>query len=123
MKHKLLVLAAFFGLFLSISPRAAMAQGNDILKARIPFAFRVGNVNFPSGRYTLKPMDETDRWMEIRSDKTGRGAFFQVVATDVRKAPSKNELIFHRTGNRYSLATLLDQGSHVGDKVIRFRRG
>lgn len=99
-----------------------MAQ-DDTLVAKVPFAFRVGNVTLPSGKYTLKEIGSSEHWMEIRSARTGRGAFFQVALTDVRKAPSKDELVFNRVGNHYALRTVLDQGNDIGSTVIRFRRG
>jgi hypothetical protein len=89
---------------------ATAAYGQDVLTAKVPFAFRAVGSDLPAGRYRVdRPTGTsgTTGTMELRNMDTGKAVFI------ISKAPvteSKNErprLIFRCVGDEgCSLATL-----------------
>lgn len=106
----------------AMCPTEAHAQIIDQLEVAIPFQFHAGNAKFPSGKYSVQYLDDSDLGiMEIRSADGSTSALFEVHSTQASSTPAKNELIFNKYGNRYFLAKLYEQGSAAGSEVFESR--
>jgi hypothetical protein len=79
------------------------------VRAKVPFAFKVGSTQLPAGTYAINNEIGTN-FVTVRNVQTGSS----VMALGRQESPSKktNKLIFHRYGSQYSLTTILgSQGS------------
>jgi hypothetical protein len=109
-------IAAVFAL--SIHPAKAHAQISGDLEVNIPFQFYAGNAKLPEGKYVVHMLDDSDlHVMEISTADGSMSALFYVEDAQAGSAPSKNELIFNKYGNRYFLAQVFDDGNPDGSAV------
>ena len=93
-------------LSLLLSVAGAHAQS---VRAKVPFAFKVGSTQLPAGTYAISNEMGTN-FVMVRNVQTGSS----VTALGRQESPSKktNMLIFHRYGSQYSLTSILgSQGS------------
>lgn len=116
---------AMLGAFLCAAafyPAKSEAQISGEIEADIPFQFHAGDAKLPAGKYTIRPLDDSDeRVLEIRSADGKVSALFSVEPTRAGAAPAKSELIFNKYGNRYFLSQLVEEGSASGGKVAESR--
>lgn len=114
------------GRYLLIYPVKAHAQIVGDVEANIPFAFHAGNAKLPAGQYRIHVLDDSDLTvMEITSADGSTSALFQVQEAEANTAPAKSELIFNKSGNRYFLAKLFQEGSPRSSQVLasRYQKG
>jgi hypothetical protein len=106
----------------TIHPSKAHAQIVGYLEVTIPFQFHAGDAKLPPGKYTIRPLDNTDlKLMEISSADGSTSALFEVRDAEANSTPPKSELIFNKYGNRYFLAKLFDEGNPNGSTVEESR--
>ena len=105
---------------ITMYPTNAPAQIVGSLQADIPFQFHVGNVKLPSGKYTIRALDNSDlNLMEISSADGSTSALFQVRDVEANSTPAKSELIFNKYGHRYFLEKLFDESNPSGSAVMK----
>ena len=112
-----LMLAA--GLFAAIAGPGLRAQSN-VLKATIPFDFRVGNAQLPAGTYWIH---ESGATLTVREEagRQGAAAISLTNAASRRELPASAELEFHRYGDTYFLASVWTGDSREGRSVVTTR--
>lgn len=80
----------------------AQTDGAEKIVADIPFAFNVGQVKLPAGKYTFMVLNPASdrKILQIRSMKKGRSAIVHasIVTT---KVSDDTKLVFRRYGDRY----------------------
>jgi len=84
------------------------------LKVTIPFDFKVGDKNFPAGRYAVERAQQDDSVIKISSLKGNTNSFRSTTPVTVRNARSRTTLLFHRYGDQYFLSQILPGGASVG---------
>jgi len=108
--------------YLLIYPVKAHAHVMGELEANIPFAFHAGNAKLPAGKYRIHaPADSDVDVMEITSADGKMSALFQVQDAGDNTSPANTELIFNKSGNRYFLAKLFQEGSPSARQVLASR--
>jgi hypothetical protein len=115
---KRLILAA--GLFAATLGASLHAQTMD-MKANIPFDFRIGNAEFPSGEYSVRHSGGVLSVMQVTGDhKVGK---FLTVGTD-RPATSTPaaSLQFVRYGDAYFLSKVWTPESSVAQSLPKTSR-
>jgi hypothetical protein len=121
-KHLLLSLFIALVFALTIYPTKAQAQIIGQLDVNVPFQFHAGNTKFPSGKYFIHLLDDSDLTvMEISSADGSTSALFEVRTTQASSTPAKSELIFNKYGNRYFLSKVVEEGSSSGSEVFESR--
>jgi hypothetical protein len=101
-----------------IHPSRAHAQIIDTLEGNIPFQFQAGDAVLPPGNYSIRMVENSGlTFMQITSTENRSSAFFRVSETDLKSAPTKNELIFNKYGDHYFLAQLFEEGDPSGSEV------
>jgi hypothetical protein len=104
---------------LMIHPSKAHAQIIDTLEGNIPFQFQAGDALLPPGNYSIRMVENSGlKFMQITSQGTSASAFFRVSETDLKSAPTQNELIFNKYGDHYFLAQLFEEGDPSGSEVV-----
>lgn len=103
-------------MFVVVMAITAEAQvfGTQRLRARIPFAFNVGDKSLPAGEYTIVVLNPTSdrKVLHIRSTD---GRLSAIVQTNARNTntPEQAKLVFNRYGDRYFFA----QAQMAGDST------
>ena len=94
-------------MFVAVVEVTAEAQvfGSQRMRARIPFAFNVGQTSLPAGEYTIAVLNpNSDRKvLQIRSADGKLSALIQTGALNT-KVREQAKLVFNRYGNRYFFA-------------------
>jgi hypothetical protein len=97
----------------------ANAQDKDVsqIEADVPFAFAVGHIELPAGKYNIKRVsDETPMLLEIQSANGGPTVSFMTEDVQTRddQTANKSDLVFDRVGNQYFLSQVWESGSASG---------
>ena len=91
-------------LFLVTATAQAQEPGTTI-HATIPFDFIVRGKTLAAGKYEIRRISDESFGLVIRNvDHKHDTAVFETEAADVRKAPSKDVLVFNRYGDTYFLS-------------------
>jgi hypothetical protein len=108
---------AMFSCLTALTAAGAFAQSTAVLRADIPFEFRVGGTLLPAGQYEVVP--QTGRnLLEIQCfDCKTAGVLVRVQWVEAAARPDKGELIFHRYGNAYFLSKVWSPGSSQGREM------
>jgi hypothetical protein len=100
---------------------AAYAQEINV-RARLPFAFVVGDKVYPAGEYVLQTATANTNFLSIKNaDKTTQGLIPSYLCASTKPASPANQakLVFHHMGNTYFLFRLWVGGSAVGREFPR----
>ena len=103
-------------MFVAVVAITAEAQvfGTQRMRARIPFAFNVGDKSLPAGEYSIAVLNPTSdrKVLQIRSTD---GRLSAIIQTNERNAntPEQTKLVFNRYGDRYFFA----QAQMAGDST------
>jgi hypothetical protein len=83
----------------------AQTSGSRSMRARIPFAFHVGNKELPAGKYNITVLNPNSdhKVLQIRSLDGRASAIIQTFDTSANAAAS-SRLVFHRYGATYFFA-------------------
>src|SRR5581483_5613675 len=92
----------------------AQSQRPATWKTEVPFAFHVGNHEFPAGAYLV---GRDGPFMSIRSVDKKFVASFLVVADDSRQGSRLNTLKFEEYGNEHFLSGIFFGDSGEGGKL------
>jgi hypothetical protein len=90
------------------------ARAQEMIVARIPFAFVVGSSTLPAGRYEIRPMDNVGATIFAIEGKDSPSEFaFAVTNPASGRDPAGDEpvLVFTRSENQYRLAQIWDSSS------------
>jgi hypothetical protein len=116
-KHTHRVLIALT-LFAGLMVPATQAQ-STMLKANIPFDFVVGDKQFPSGEYNVKPVNQTATL--IQSEDTVSSAIVLTSAAQAKQISSVGKLVFNRYGDQYFLSKIWPAASDRGRELRKSR--
>jgi hypothetical protein len=107
-------------LLLASGSLAVQAQERVLIKADVPFAFTVGNVEMPAGTYTI--WTTTNKNLLIQNADRIHSAF--IYAMEARKLQRSNEskLVFQHLGNEFFLSQVWEWGSETHREVRTDKR-
>jgi hypothetical protein len=111
-------------LHFAIGLLAAMAgsglQAQAVLEAKVPFEFRMGEVNFPAGDYQFKYSGQ----LLVVHQQQGQRATAMALPLPVSriKPPSTGLLEFNKYGEAYFLSKIWTPGSTDGSAVRKTSR-
>lgn len=91
-----------------LTAAGALAQSGDLLKADIPFEFRVGDTRMPAGHYDLR-VGTTSGAVWIRSGHNAASSL--TYAVDTHAKGDNGKLVFTRYGKTYVLSTVCTPGN------------
>lgn len=103
---------------------AAYAQEINV-RARVPFAFAVGDKVYPAGEYAVQTAKANTYFLLIKNqDRTTQGLTPSHPCISSKPASPANQakLVFHRMGNTYFLFRVWVGGSTVGREFPRSHR-
>ena len=92
---------------------AAHAQ-QTVIKADVPFSFRVGDKLYPAGEYSIAKTAVLSKVLQIRNQPFSESKLFQTIVCSSPKPKHTTALVFERTGDVYSLSQIWIAGSEYG---------
>ena len=127
MKRKVMKRLAILSLVSMFSLCAAVASANAQLsipvRAKIPFAFSVGDKKLAAGEYTFSRLSglADNRIMSVSSADSSTRMFQSTLATQVLTPKNKSILVFHRYGDQYFLEQIWLSGEDEGTQMLESR--
>jgi hypothetical protein len=91
---------------------AVQAQDRAIIKANVPFAFTVEDVELPAGTYTVSTLPPYNSIMLQSADGRHSAIIRATQATNLQGA-KQTKMVFHLLGTEYFLSQIWQQGSEV----------
>ena len=102
---------------LSLLLVSAHAQSGTVIVADIPFDFIIRDKTLPAGAYTLTRATQGTLMIRSRDCKTA-----MVFNTNlVESNNTRDELVFHRCGDKYFLSRIWTAGNSVGAELRKCR--
>jgi len=102
MKRNLIGILSLVAISLMLNAAGAYAQ--SMVKANVPFDFKVGSAQLPAGPYEIKVDDACAPAIVVQNDEGKAGALSTARGEYPRQTTAK--LVFHKVGNQYFLAEI-----------------
>jgi len=120
MKNRILTTMTALGLLLTLAAASVQAQSGNKMEVNIPFAFMVGERQFPAGAYSIKQVARNDlKMLLIQSEDARLSALIQTHDVQAGAEPSKGRAVFHQYGDKYFLSRVWTPGTSVGRELYR----
>jgi hypothetical protein len=100
---------------------AAQAQNRALIKANIPFAFTVENVELPAGDYTIFSLTP-DKLILLQSADGRHTAIVHMEESSNLQDAKATMMVFQHLGNEFFLSQVWQQGSAVYREVRTGKR-
>jgi hypothetical protein len=119
MKKQILAVAAAL-VFTALAP--AQTHGQQVTRAKVPFAFQVGSTMMPAGEYQIqRALPEVKTLQQIRRTDSSASTFVRTNVVESRDKNANPKLIFHCYSNECFLSEIW-AGSGQGLKLEQSRR-
>jgi hypothetical protein len=82
----------------------SLAQSNEV-RAKVPFAFTVGDKSFPAGPYKISSLP--DQMIMIRNQDHPRESALSLVHRATERSQNGGKLVFQKYGGEYFLSEIL----------------
>ena len=103
---------------LSLLVISASAQySSSVIIANIPFDFIVRDQTLPAGEYSLTRVGQGVTMIRSRDCK----ASMVFMTNTVQSAKTRDELVFHRRGDKYFLSQVWTSGNDIGSELRKCR--
>ncbi|HSD45757.1 MAG TPA: hypothetical protein VLB87_04010 [Pyrinomonadaceae bacterium] len=114
-RHVTLIIALMMFLAVVAGSAEAQASGAQRLRARIPFAFNVGNKSLPAGEYTIIVLNPTSdrKVLRFRSADGRLSAIVNTSELNTHTPEDVAKLVFNRYGDQYYFAKAQIAGDSV----------
>jgi hypothetical protein len=100
---------------------AVQAQDRSVLKANVPFAFTVENVDLPAGTYTVSTLPPYNM-IKLESADGRNVAMIPVILATKSEDAKQTKMVFRQLGHEYFLTQVWEQGSSVHRDVRTGKR-
>ena len=100
---------------------SANAQLSYPVRAKIPFAFSMGDKKLQAGQYTFSRMSADGKVMLVSSVAGNSSVFQPIFKIEVLTAKNESKLVFHRYGDQYFLEQIWIAGELEGTEVPESR--
>src|SRR6516225_10570553 len=98
MKSNRIATLGLLALALLISVPSIFAQ--ELVRAKVPFDFKVGNTAMPAGSYTISSVSQSAISISNRQEHAG---VLAVVRSEYANKDQSPKLVFHKYGDQYFL--------------------
>jgi hypothetical protein len=118
MKNPLYHILGLGGILILLAVAPAEAQSSIALKAIVPFSFKVLNVAFPAGHYTInlvRRLNQDVLW--LRNSDTQASVNFMTYGGKSRRIHDDPYLVFHCYGDQYFLSQVWTLSDSAGREL------
>jgi len=112
MKSNRIVTLGLLALALLISVPSIFAQ--ELVRAKVPFDFKVGNTAMPAGSYTISSVSQSAISISNRQEHAG---VLAVVRSEYANKDQSPKLVFHKYGDQYFLAQIWTGSGNAGKQL------
>ena len=111
--HRLVIGAAFVGVFALLAGRPAQAQLAEYMTFRTTFPFVVGNATLPAGAYTIRRTEDSQSVYMVSGP---RSVFLVANPTSHPPSidPAKDEVIFQKFGDQFVMSEVWEGDDSTG---------
>lgn len=88
-----------------------IAQGQGVVRAKIPFSFNVAGKSMPAGEYLINKTGQSSLFL-IRGES--KAAYVLTNSKNSTKSVDKTKLVFRRYGDQYFLGQMWSRGESSG---------
>jgi hypothetical protein len=118
-RFTMLSLVSMFSLCAAVA--SANAQLINPVRAKIPFAFSMGDKKLQAGEYTFRGLSPASKMMLASSVDANTSVFQWTFGIQVLTAKNESKLVFHRYGDQYFLEQIWLSGEKEGTQVPESR--
>jgi hypothetical protein len=115
---KACVIAALMTIAGASQARAALA---NTVQFTTTFPFTVGKADVPAGTYTVRPLENGARALELTRSRGGVGVFFIVNDIESRDPAKQTEVVFRHYRDGYVLKDIRVEGDTAGVEAVPTR--
>lgn len=102
--------------------KAQVAPLFEEVRANVPFEFHAGDTMFPAGGIVIKRLNPMEpQILAISTADGGYTALFLAHLSGMKQEAKTSELVFHKYGNAYFLASINIEGYASGMELGRSR--
>jgi len=112
MKSNRIATLGLLALALLISVPSIFAQ--ELVRAKVPFDFKVGNTAMPAGSYTISSVSQSAISISNRQEHAG---VLAVVRSEYANKDQSPKLVFHKYGDQYFLAQIWTGSGNAGKQL------
>jgi hypothetical protein len=111
--HRLVIGAAFVGVFALLAGRPAQAQLAEYMTFRTTFPFVVGNTTMPAGAYSIRRTEDSQSVYMVSGP---RSVFLVANPTSHPPSidPAKDEVIFQKFGDQFVMSEVWEGDDSTG---------
>ena len=111
--HRLVIGAAFVGVFALLAGRPAQAQLAEYMTFRTTFPFVVGNTTMPAGAYSIRRTEDSQSVYMVSGP---RSVFLVANPTSHPPSidPAKDEVIFQKFGDQFVMSEVWEGDESTG---------
>ena len=95
----------------------ASARADDLVDAKVPFPFFVGDVRLPAGSYIVKEISGSGV-VEVVSADNHQAICTLTIPSQAEEPTARAELIFKKFGNDYFLARVVPEGGNEREIIL-----
>ncbi|MBZ5600276.1 MAG: hypothetical protein LAN83_18375 [Acidobacteriia bacterium] len=117
MKHLIARTLTSLSLAVLLLAGVAHAQYAQVIKAKVPFEFTVGQRTFPAGQYSL--VRSAPYLLVLRDAQARVLAMVVTRSTESATTPASAKLEFYNDGDRHILVRVWQQGNPIGQELYR----
>ena len=99
----------------AVAPAAADSFGS--IRVDVPFDFTAGHNIFPAGKYTIRPVGNTNGVIRIESEDGKTSGILSTNSAQSLKSKDQTVVIFHRYGDQYFLFQVWAVGDIIGLEI------
>ena len=115
----MLSLVSMFTLCAAVA--SANAQVSYPVRAKIPFAFTMGDKKLQAGQYTFSRLSADNRGILVSNVDDNTSMFQSTFGAQVLTPQNESKLVFHRYGDQYFLEQIWTAGEREGTEVPESR--
>jgi hypothetical protein len=117
----MLSLVSMFTLCAAVA--SANAQLSNPIRAKIPFAFSMGDKTLPAGEYTFSRLSgfSDTKLMSVSSVDASTRVYQSTFGVEVLTPKNDSTLVFHKYGDQYFLEQIWSYGEQGGTQVPESR--
>jgi hypothetical protein len=99
----------------AVAPAAADSFGS--IRVDVPFDFTVDHSIFPAGKYTIRPVENSNGVIRITSEDGKASGFLPTHSAQSVQSKDETVVIFHRYGDQYFLFQVWAVGDAIGLEI------